>query len=156
MERAVKVVAKELAKADPENAEAYQSRGRTAASEMRQLDTWVKRQVAQIPRDKRRLVTSHAAFGYFCKRYGFKATFVQGLSREGGISAQQLAETIQTLRAEGITAVFPERGSNPKILSQIASSSGARVAAPLEADGTIVSYEEMIRQNVESIVEALR
>lgn len=156
MERAAKVVGKVLAKADPANAAAYKAQARAYAAQMRQLDTWVKRQVAQIPKSRRHLVTSHAAYGYFCKRYKFKASFVQGLSREGGIGAQQLAETIQTIRTEGIKAVFPEVGSNPKVLQQIAQSSGVRVADPLIADGTISDYQKMIRGNVSSIVKALR
>ena len=35
------------------------------------LDRWVKRKVAELPRDQRKLVTSHDAFQYFAREYGF-------------------------------------------------------------------------------------
>lgn len=156
MERAARVVESALSKADPTNKSYYKKRSKTTQQNLRQLDTWVKRTVSTIPKKHRHLVTSHAAFGYFCKAYGFKASFVQGLSREGEISSKQLQETIQTIRNEGIRAVFPEEFSNPKTLHQIAKSSGAVVSKPIWADGGIADYEKMIRTNVSHIVEALR
>ena len=156
MQRAAGVIARELASADPANAGVYKARGKQVDKDLKNLNSWVKGQIGQIPRGQRHLVTSHAAFGYFCKAYGFKASFVQGLSSDGEISSRQLAETIRQLRAEGIKAVFPEVGSNPKVLSQIAKSSGARVSQPLVADGAVADYQTMIQRNVSNIVAALK
>jgi len=155
MERAVKVIANELSKADPENQDDYSANARNVAAQLLELDRWVKARVSTIPRQQRHLVTSHAAFGYFCKAYGFRASFVQGLSAESEVSAAQLIETIQTLQKEKIPIVFPEVNANPKVLAQIAKQSGANVGKSLVADGSVESYRLMMTQNVESIVNGL-
>lgn len=155
MERAVRVIEKELIKADPEGKAIYKANSKASRARLSQLDRWVKGQVSQIPRGQRHLVTAHAAFGYFCKAYGFKASFVQGLSAEGEISAAQLAGAIQQLRTEAIPTVFPEKAANPKILQQIAKQTGAKVGKPLIADGSTASYQAMIQANVAGITAGL-
>lgn len=156
MERAIRVIEQKLAAADPAGKVHYSIRAKAATAQLRLLDSWVKGQVATIPRGKRHLVTAHAAFGYFCKAYGFKATYVQGLSADGEVSAKQLAISIKELREEAIPTVFPEKQANPKILTQIARESGASIGKTLIADGSVRSYESMIRSNVGSIVAGLR
>lgn len=156
MERAVRVIEKALIKADPSGKATYTANSKTYLAYLRQLNRWVKGQVATIPRGKRHLVTAHAAFGYFCKAYGFKATYVQGLSADGEVSATQLAKSIQELRKEAIPMVFPEQAANPKILSQIAKQTGAKVGQPLIADGSTKSYQAMIQSNVTNIVTGLK
>ncbi len=156
MERAIKIIQRTLSAADPEGKEIYDANSKAAAQRMKQLDRWVKGQISAIPKEKRHLVTAHAAFGYFCKAYGFKATFVQGLSAKGEIPAKQLAESIRQLKEEQIPTVFPEQSANPKILQQIAKQSGAKIGNTLIADGAVASYEEMIRHNVTSIVSGLK
>lgn len=155
MRRAAGLVAKELARIDPPNAKYYKARGKETEQRYKTLDRWVKAQVSAIPRDRRRLVTAHGAFGYFCKAYGFKASFVQGLNKEGEISGKQLVEVITQIKAEKVAAVFAEKGSNPKVLAQIAKQSGAQVGRPLIADGGARSYQQMMQANVGAIVEAM-
>ncbi len=156
MERAARIIEKHLTAADPSGKAHYQERSKQTVAELRQLDRWVKAQVASIPKSQRHLVTAHAAFGYFCKAYGFKATFVQGLSGKSEIPAQQLALSIRQLQKENIRAVFPEKFSNPKILSQIAKQSGAKIGKSLIADGSVKSYQQMVQQNVTHIVNGLK
>ncbi len=156
MERAVRTIERKLASADPEGKAYYSARSKMATAKLRALDQWVKAQVSTIPKGKRHLVTAHAAFGYFCKAYGFKATFVQGLSAQGEVPAKQLAESIKQIRAAGIPTVFPETSANPKILQQIARESGAQIGKPLIADGSVASYDQMIRSNVTKIAAGLR
>ena len=156
MERAAKVVYKELEELDPSNAVYYKDEGEATRQKYRNLHNWVKGQVSQIDRKSRLLVTAHAAFAYLCKEYGFEAAYIQGLSKEGEISAQQLALTIQAIKEKNVKAVFPEVGANPKTLSQIAKESGAVVGKPLYADHLHTSYDNMIYHNVETIVKALR
>lgn len=156
MERAVRVIEKKLSAVDPSGKSHYSVRAKAATAKLRELDSWVKAQVATIPRKKRHLVTAHAAFGYFCKAYGFKATYVQGLSADGEVPAKQLAISIKEIRDSAIPTVFPEMQANPKILKQIARESGAVMGESLVADGSVASYEKMIRSNVAHIVEGLK
>jgi len=153
--RAVKVIEDVFSKADPENKAAYEANAKVAVDRLKTLDNWVKVQVASIPKKQRHLVTAHSAFGYFCKAYGFKATFVQGLTMDGEVPAKQLATSIRELREIGVKAIFPETLSNPKVLKQIAAETGAKIGKPLIADGAVSSYEEMIRGNVSSIIAGL-
>jgi zinc/manganese transport system substrate-binding protein len=156
MERAVRVIEKKLIAADAAGSAIYKANAKTTITGLRQLDAWVKTMVATIPKSKRHLVTAHAAFGYFCKAYGFKATFIQGLSAKGEVPAQQLAISIRQLQAEKIPTVFPEKSANPKILAQIARQSGAQIGKPLIADGSVASYQRMIQTNVTNIVAGLK
>jgi len=156
MERAVRVIASELSKADPEGKAIYSANAKAEAARLLQLDRWIKGQVSKIRRGRRHLVTSHAAFGYFCKAYGFKASYVRGLSAEAEVSTSQLVKTVNTLRQERIPVVFPEVNANPKVLAQIAKQSGAKVGKPLIADGSVISYQKMIMANVNNIVAGLK
>jgi len=155
--RAATVTAEALAEADPDGAAGYRARALAYRAELDRLERWTRRQVARIPRDRRVLATAHAAFGYFCHDHGFEALPVQGLNREQMPDAPSLARLIRKLRESQVTVIFPEKGSNPKILAALTRDTGIRLAPPLDADGsTSESYQAMIRDNVGTIVEALR
>ncbi|MBK1835225.1 metal ABC transporter substrate-binding protein [Roseibacillus ishigakijimensis] len=156
MERAVKVVEKQLAKMDPEGKIYYKARSQEIRKRYEQLDRWVKGQIAAIPKDQRKLVTAHAAFGYFCEAYKMEPVFVLGLSGDHEVPAQELAKEVAKLQKEGIKAVFPETNSNPKVLAQIARQAGAKVGKKLIADGAAANYDQMMQANVAAIVQALR
>lgn len=156
MERAVRVIEKKLSSIDPAGKAIYSANAKAATAKLRALDSWVKAQVATVPKKKRHLVTAHAAFGYFCKVYGFQATFVQGLSADGEVPAKQLAISIKQIRDAAIPTIFPERQANPKMLKQIARESGAVIGKPLIADGSVKSYQSMIQSNVSNIVAGLK
>ena len=110
-----------------------------------------------MPRSKRVLVTAHAAFGYFCKEFGFKSLPVAGLSAEN-TSSQYLAEAIDELRKHKVTAVFPEKNANPKALNALVSATGVSKGGALIADGSVSgykTYQSFIQYNVKTIVAAL-
>lgn len=156
MERAAKIVCRELQKIDPANKEHYKVCGEAARQKYANLHNWVKSQVRLVDKSDRLLVTAHAAFAYFCKEYGFEAAYVQGLSRDGKISAQHLTDTVKTIRDRKIKAVFPEQLANPKLLNQIAYEAGTKIGKPLFADTIPGGYEKMIYYNVDAIVRALK
>ena len=159
MERAARVVGDVLAEADPTNAEAYNTGAKTAGRNFAALKSWAKKELTQIPRADRKLVTAHAAFGYFCREYGFKSVPLLGLGRSDDASPQHLAQSIEIIRESRIRAVFPEDQANPKVLAELTRSTGAVLGKPLIADGTNVNahtFEAMLRHNVNAIVEALK
>ena len=155
MERAVKVVEKQLSKMDPEGKSYYQARSKTVRARYEKLDRWVKSQIAGIPKGQRKLVTAHAAFGYFCKAYNMTPVFVLGLSGDHEVPAKRLAEEVSKLREEQVRTAFPEMIHNPKVLAQVAKEAGVEMGGTLVADGAVASYEKMIRDNVSIIVEGL-
>lgn len=156
MQRAARYVGDEFARLDPENASAYRENARAYQKQLDGLKQWATKTLSAIPRADRELVTAHAAFGYFCKEFGFRSIPVQGLDRESDPSPSYLSETIRILKAENAKAVFPEKLANPKILQSMVHETGIKLAPPLIADGTSGSFEEMIRHNVSTIANALQ
>lgn len=155
--RAAGGLAEDFAKASPADAESFRKNSAAYGVTLDTLERWAKREISQIPRDRRHLATAHAAFQYFCKDHGFTAHPVQGLNREQMPDAKELAELVAGLKKHAVAAIFPEKESNPKILQTLTADTGIRLAEPLSADGLgMTSYEEMVRHNVTAIVAALR
>lgn len=159
MGRAAAILGKEFAAADPAGAATYKANAKAAAARFDKLEKWAKSQFAKIPRSSRLLATSHAAYGYFCKSFGFRSIPVRGLAAESEPSSKYLAETIGVLTKHRVPAVFPEVSANPKILQELTRTTGAKLAAPLIADGTgsakATTFESMFRHNVTTIVAGL-
>ncbi len=160
MKRAARDLAEEFGRLDTANAALYAANAKAYGATLNELDSWVRRELAAIPRADRELATAHAAFTYFCKEYGFRALPVQGLNRESDPSPSYLAETIEILKREKVRAVFPEQIANPKVLEAMVSASGVRLGGELVADGTGTTtsapFEGMMRHNVSTIARALR
>jgi zinc/manganese transport system substrate-binding protein len=158
----VRRIAEALAGADPAGAATYRARAEAYAARLAALDAWVRAQVATVPEARRKVVTSHDAFGYFGAAYGVEFLAPQGISTEAEPSAQEVARLIRQIRQEGITAVFLENMANPATLERLAREAGVRVSGRLYADalstgdGPAPNYEAMIRHNVTLLVRAMR
>ncbi|WP_019016066.1 metal ABC transporter substrate-binding protein [Elioraea tepidiphila] len=157
----VRRIAAGLSAADPAGRVAYEANAARYNERLEALHGWVEAQYADIPRERRRIVTSHDAFAYYGERYGIDFLAAQGVTTRGEPSAQHIARLVQQLRRERITAIFIEGMANPRILEQVAAESGARIGGTLysdalsAADGPAPTYEAMIRHNTNRIVEAL-
>jgi zinc/manganese transport system substrate-binding protein len=151
-----------LAKVDPENAADYRARGDAFISQIKAMDAEVKAELAAVPADRRKAVTSHDAFGYFAKAYSVNFVAPEGVSTESEASASDVAKIIDQIRHEDITAVFVENVSDPRLIDRIASETGARIGGTLYsdalsgADGPAATYLGMFRNNVDQIVKALK
>ena len=158
--RATRVVEGVLAKADPAGAAGYRQRADGYVARLDVLHKWVKSRVAELPRAKRALVTSHDAFQYFAKEYGFKVLTVVGLSSVDQPSSKAVAQLIETVRKVGVKAVFAEETANPKVMREVTRETGAVLGKRLYADGLgmgeISTYDGMMRYNVSAIVDALK
>ncbi len=154
--RAVGVVKDELSKEFPEAKDEFEANAFAYQGKLDELDKWIRKEVVGIPKDRRKLATAHAAFEYFCERYGFESFPVQGLNREQMPDAVSLAKMISDLKEEKVRAIFPEKESNPKILTTLANDAGIKLGGELVADGRgVESYEEMMKANVAAIVAGL-
>jgi ABC-type Zn uptake system ZnuABC Zn-binding protein ZnuA len=124
------------------------------------LDAWAKRKIGELPRSSRKLVTSHDAFQYFARDYGFTIYAIAGLTAADQPSSGKVASIIAAIRDQGVKAVFPESIENPKVLREITRESGAKVGPELYADGLgegdARTYSGMFRHNVTSIVDTLK
>ncbi|EBA02259.1 Periplasmic solute binding protein [Rhodobacterales bacterium HTCC2150] len=150
-----------LAKADPENATDYYANRATYVTEIEALNVDVSAMMAAVPEDKRTVVTSHDAFGYFADAYGLTFEAPQGLSTESEVAAADVAELIEQIRAVGISAVFVEAIADNRLLQQIASETGATIGGTLYSDalsdsnGPASTYLDMMRHNAETLSKAL-
>ncbi len=160
VELATKVVRDALIAAAPAERAQFEKNAAAYLDKLGTLDSWVKRKVAELPRNGRELVTSHDAFQYFAKQYGFRIHAIEGVSTDQEASAREIDALIRTIKARGVKAIFLEDALNPKVSSEVTRESGARVGGTLYADGLGLgagaTYEGMVKHNVTTIVEALK
>ncbi len=160
-EKAVKIVRDELVKISPEDKATFSENAARYLTKLDALEKWVKLELAKLPRDKRKLVTSHDAFQYFARENGFTIHAIEGISSEDQPSSKKVGEIVAAIKSEGVKAIFPENIENPKVMTEITRETGAKIAPPLYADGLgdtpeASTYEAMYKHNVTTIVEALK
>jgi zinc/manganese transport system substrate-binding protein len=158
MRRAVRHLGRKLEELLPAHQEDLRENTRAFMAELEDLHHWAEKTLSVIPRSDRKLVTAHAAFGYFCTEYGFIAVPVKGLTAERNPSPAFLKETLETLRRERVRAVFPEGGVPDAVLDALRESTGVQVARHVHADFMPKhgeTYADMFRSNVTRIVEGL-
>lgn len=151
-----------LAALDPAGGPEYARRAAEAVDRLRRLDAWIAAQVATIPPERRKLVTTHDAYRYFGRRYGIVVLdTVWGITTEEEPSAHELARLFANLRVHGVPA-FVETTINPKLMEEIAAQAGVRIGGPLYADALgppgsgADTYVGMMEHNVRTLVAALR
>ena len=155
-------IAAALSALDPGSASTYQANAQTYIQELQILDTWAQEQFATLPKDKRKVITSHDAFGYFAAQYGITFLAPQGMNTETQPSAKQVAQLIQQMQREKIRAVFVENMSNPKLIAQLSKDTGATVGASLYADALSsadkpgATYLQMMRHNVTQLLAGMK
>jgi zinc/manganese transport system substrate-binding protein len=152
-----KNIMRALAGIDPEDAEAYRQRLRRYQAQLEGLDQRVREALEEIPREKRRVITTHNAFAYYGKAYGVAFMAPEGLNTESEPSAKTVAELIRQIRREGIKAVFLENISDPRLMETIARETGATLGAPLYSDalsgpdGPASTYVKLIERNTAAL-----
>ncbi len=160
MKKATIVVRKHFVEADPANKAVYERNAAAYLAKLTELQKWAKQEVAKLPQDKRKLVTSHDAFQYFARDYGFTIYAIEGVSTDDQPSSKKIANLINTIRDQKVKAVFFESIENPKVVSEITKETGAKIGGELYADGLgekdASTYSGMIRHNITSIVGNLR
>ncbi|MGK9167325.1 metal ABC transporter substrate-binding protein [Inquilinus limosus] len=155
-------IAKALEAADPAHAATYQANGAKYVAELKDLDAWARREVATIPEGKRKVITSHDAFGYLGAAYGIEFHAPVGFSTESEASAGDIAKLIDQIKSEHIKAVFIENATDPRLVQQVAKASGAQMGGELYAeslsteDGPASTYAKMFRYNISTLVAGMK
>ena len=151
-----------LVKADPEDKAALTSSGKRYIEQLTNIDGWAKAQFSAIPLAKRKVLTSHDAFGFFCRAYNVTFLAPQGLSSESEASAAQVAALIKQIKADGVHTWFMENQLDPRLVKQIASATGAQPGGELYPEalsapgGVADSYVKMMRHNVALIAASMK
>jgi ABC-type Zn uptake system ZnuABC Zn-binding protein ZnuA len=162
-ETAVAEIEQALASADPDGAPAYERNARAYTARLRALDRAVATCIDRIPPGQRKLVTTHDALGYYADRYGLEivGAVIPSLSTQAQASAGEVDALVDTIRREGVKAIFAESSVNPKLEQQIADESGATIGKALWADtlgppgSDGETYLESIASNTRAIASGL-
>lgn len=158
----VKNIADGLAAVDPAHAAAYGQRAAAYEQQLAELDGWVRRQIGQVPPEKRKTITTHDAFGYFGQAYGVTFLAPVGISTESEPTAEGLAQLTRQIKAEHIRALFIENMTDPRLVRTLARESGAAVGGTIYSDslsepgGPADTYIKMFRHNVPELVAAMQ
>ncbi len=150
-----------LIAADPEGAATYAANAAAYLTEIDAAEAEILTAIAALPADRRSVVTSHDAFGYFAAAYGMTFHAPEGLSTEAEPSAADVANLITQMKAEAIPAVFMENITDSRLLEQITAETGASVGGTLFSDalsgpdGPASTYLNMMRHNIATLTAAL-
>lgn len=154
-------IAAALAKADPANAAGYAGRATAYVQAIESLHLRVTERFAALPPERRKVVSSHDAFGYFAEAYGLVFVAPEGVSTDAEVSAAEVAAIIDQVRAEGISAVFVENIASGALVEQIARETDATVGGALFSDalsppdGPAPTYLRMFEWNAAQLGKAL-
>lgn len=158
----VENIARALGEIDPEGNDTYQTNARKYQAAIKALDSEVRNELQAIPVARRKVVTSHDAFGYFARAYGVSFIAPVGINTDAEATAADIGQIIRQIRREKIPAVFMESISDPRLLERIRQESGSRIGGTLysdslsAADGPAATYLDMMRHNAKTLAASMQ
>lgn len=163
----VPVVVATLSKAAPEQADYFRQQGERVTADLLALHTWAHKISGELPPEKRILVTSHDAYGYFGEAYGFQVVGLQGISTVSEAALADMASLVDFIKARNVKAIFVESSVPHATIERIATDANVVIGGELFSDAMGTpgqlengfdqgTYEGMVRHNLTTIVEALR
>jgi zinc/manganese transport system substrate-binding protein len=151
-----------LIKTDPADAALFKANAAALTAKLKKLDQWTHAEIDSVPAAKRKVITTHDAFGYFGAAYGVTFLAPSGISTEAEPGAGSLAKLIDQIRKEKIKALFIENMSDPRLMTTISHETGATLGGELfsdalsPADGPAPTYPAMFENNVPKLVAAMK
>jgi len=146
---------------DPAGKASYDANATAYLGKLDELEKQVAVAIAKIPVDRRKIITTHDAFGYFSDAYGMTFIAPEGVSTDAEPSAKDLAKIITQIKMQKIPAVFMENITDPRLMEEIARETGATIGGTLYSDalsdpsGPAGTYIEMMRHNGSEFSKAL-
>jgi zinc/manganese transport system substrate-binding protein len=150
-----------LSAVDPANTERYRTNADAYLAKLDALDREVRDAIAKLPSARRKVISTHNAFGYFAAAYGIEFIAPLGVSTESDPSARDIAKIITQVKQAKIPAVFLENVSDPRLMQRISAETGAKVGGTLYSDGLTgekggaPTYIDMVRHNIKALTRAL-
>ncbi|MBF2019035.1 MAG: zinc ABC transporter substrate-binding protein [Hydrococcus sp. C42_A2020_068] len=157
------VIQANLAQLAPANAELYAKNARALKEELTQIDSWIKSQIATIPKTNRKIVTTHDAMGYYAAAYGIPVEgAIQGISTEEKPTATRVKELVDSVEATKVPTIFAEIVVNPKLIKTVAKEANVKLSdrelfsdSLGEPGSQGDTYPKMLIANTQTIVEGL-
>jgi manganese/zinc/iron transport system substrate-binding protein len=165
--KTVPTILKGLSEVDPAGKETYEKNAAALLERLAELDQWCRDTAATLPPEKRILVTSHDAYNYFGRAYGFKVVALQGVSTVSEAALADMASLVDFIKEQDVKAIFVETSVNPAAIKRVAEDAGVKVGGELFSDAMgapgekkggfdVGTYDGMIRYNLSTIVNALK
>lgn len=156
-------ISKSLIALRPDQSETYTKNTAKIVAELEQLDIWIKAQIATIPADSRKLVTTHEALGYYAKAYSIPIEgALNGISTEEQPTPTRVKELVDVIKSSKVPMIFTELSINPKLINVVAKEANVKVSErELYTDGLgakgseAETYTAMLIANTRTIVEGL-
>ncbi len=163
----VPTIVRGLSEVDPGSAELYEKNGNALVARLGELHQWCKDTAAELPENQRILVTSHDAYNYFGRAYGFKVIGLQGVSTVSEAALADMANLVDFIKKQKVKAIFVETSVNPAAIRRVAEDAGVKVGGELYSDAMgnpgemrggfdTGTYDGMVRYNLKTIVGALK
>lgn len=157
----VKNIADAFCAADAGNCDSFRANAAAYSEKLNATETEVKDAIASIPEDRRVIITSHDAFGYFQHEYGISFLSPEGFSTDAEASAADVATLIRQVKEDKASAIFLENITDPRLIEQIARETGLKIGGTLYSDalsgpgGAAATYIDLMRHNVSTIKAAI-
>lgn len=140
--------------------------GKDYAAEIKEMSSWVKKEIYKIPEKQRVLITAHDAFSYFGKAYDIEVKGLQGISTASEYGLKDVSDLVNFIIDRDIQAVYVESSVSDKALQAVikgceSKGHNAIIGGLLYSDamgekgspeGT---YLGMVKHNVNTIVGGL-
>lgn len=165
--KCAKTVAEGLGEFDPAGKAQYEKGAQEIQKRIEELHRWALNRVGELPKEKRILVTSHDAFNYFGRAYGFQVVGLQGISTVTEAGLADMAKMVDFVKRKKVKAIFVESSVPHNTIERISKDAGVKIGGELFSDamGTsgqlergydLGTYDGMIRHNVNTVVDALK
>ena len=157
----VKNIRDALMQADGIDADYFRQNAERYLAELAALDREVRSEVDKIPPERRKVISTHRAFGYFAKAYGIEFIAPLGVSTETEPSARDIAAIIVQVKKDRVPAVFLENITDDRLVRRIAEETGAKLGGTLFSDsltgenGLAPTYIALVRHNIKALTSAL-
>ncbi len=154
-------IAAAFAQYDPDNAETYMANAEAYKTEIRDTIDPLRDQIAQVPADRRWLVTCEGAFSYLARDFGMKELYLWPMNADQVGTPQQVRSVIDGVVENNIPVVFCESTVNTSPAQQIARETGAAYGGVLyvdsltEADGEVPTYLDLLRVTAQTVADGL-
>ena len=154
-------IAAALSEHDPDNAETYEANAAAYKQELRDTLEPLRAQIAEIPEEKRWLVTCEGAFSYLARDFGMKELYLWPMNADQTGTPQQVRSVIDGVKTHDIPAVFCESTVNTAPAEQVARETGAEYGGVLyvdslsEADGPVPTYLDLLKVTSQTIADGL-
>ena len=165
--KCVDVVVHGLSDFAPQHKDYFEKQGKATQAKMQALHQWAVKRASELAMEKRILITSHDAFNYFGRAYGFRVVGLQGISTVEEANMASMVKMVEFIKKNNVKAIFVETSVPQQAIRRISQDAGVGIGGELfsdamgtpgkiERDYDLGSYEGMIKHNLNSIVDALK